>query len=251
MATRRRARSWKHCAKTLAKCYGAVGREYLRHLVRDRASSPALDEGLTIGMREFVAKSASDNPGSQVERVARRFALVAVAGELATEYGLTGWEKGEATRAASGCFLAWVNVFGLGSREEWKLLEQVRSFFQLHGSSRFENLDGDPGQRIINRCGFYRVVDAEAKIGADGKAVTDDRGDTVIKREILREFLVFREVLLNEVCTGFERDFATHVLKEHGYLVPDSKNTQSRHLPGMGQQRIFVIRLREEEKDES
>jgi uncharacterized protein (DUF927 family) len=47
-----------------------------------------------------------------VQRVARRFALVAVAGELATEAGLTGWAQGEATTAAAHCLRDWIEAFG-------------------------------------------------------------------------------------------------------------------------------------------
>jgi uncharacterized protein (DUF927 family) len=47
-------------------------------------------------------------------------------GELATKYSLTGWEKGEATKAAVACFISWMNSFGCkGHREEQQLIEQV------------------------------------------------------------------------------------------------------------------------------
>jgi putative DNA primase/helicase len=36
----------------------------------------------------------------QDKRAAGRFALLALAGELATEYGMTGWPEGEAVKAA-------------------------------------------------------------------------------------------------------------------------------------------------------
>ena len=36
----------------------------------------------------------------EVGRVAARFALVAFSGELATQFGVTGWNKGEALKAA-------------------------------------------------------------------------------------------------------------------------------------------------------
>ena len=59
--------------------------------------------------------------------MAQRFGLVAVAGELATHYGVTGWSEGEATQAASLCFAAWLDSFGgTGNREDRALLAQVR-----------------------------------------------------------------------------------------------------------------------------
>ena len=46
------------------------------------------------------------NSGGQVRSVARRFALIAVGGELATMAGITGWDPNEATDAAE-CVSAW------------------------------------------------------------------------------------------------------------------------------------------------
>ena len=169
------------------KYYGAVGYQYLRLLVRNRASSTAIAESLTSELRKLLAEFASAGSGPQVERVARRFALVALAGELVTRYGLTGWEKGEATKAAAVCLISWMNTFGCsGHREEWQLIKQVRSFFEANGASRFQNMNGDDGQRIINRAGFYRVVETE--LDEQGKPVLDPSGNPVPKKGGLREY---------------------------------------------------------------
>ncbi|MTD33444.1 hypothetical protein [Paludibacterium denitrificans] len=52
--------------------------------------------------------SIPDGAAEEVGRVAARFALVAFAGELATRYGVTGWQAGEAFRAARRCFREWL-----------------------------------------------------------------------------------------------------------------------------------------------
>ena len=53
-------------------------------------------------------------PGAtgEVKRAADRFAVIAAAGELASEWGITGWGAGEATVAAKRCFLDWLNRRG-------------------------------------------------------------------------------------------------------------------------------------------
>jgi hypothetical protein len=48
----------------------------------------------------------------QVSRVARRFGLVAAAGELATGLGVLPWPEGEAERAAARCFGDWLRARG-------------------------------------------------------------------------------------------------------------------------------------------
>jgi putative DNA primase/helicase len=135
--------------------HGAAGVAWLRAIVNDRDK---LADLITGGVRQFVAENAPAGAAGQVLRVAQRFGLVAVAGELATHYGVTGWPEGEATQAASRCFAAWLDSFGgTGNREDRALLAQVRGFFETHGASRFEDVAATVDQRIINRAGFYRT----------------------------------------------------------------------------------------------
>jgi uncharacterized protein (DUF927 family) len=102
--------------------YGAVGAEWLRRIVEDR---PKLAAMLANGIKQFMV-FAPANAGGQIERVARRFGLIAVAGEIATQCGLTGWPEHESERAAAKCFQSWLESFGwTGNREERELLAQV------------------------------------------------------------------------------------------------------------------------------
>jgi uncharacterized protein (DUF927 family) len=171
--------------------------------------------------------------GGQVVRVARRFALCSVAGELATQEGLTGWQTGEADRAAQACFAAWLSGFGgAGNREERAVLSQVRAFFESHGASRFEDMNPsnpDRSERVINRAGFFRTA-------------TDGR----------REYLVLPEAFRNEVCKGLDASMVVKVLRKTGWLIPgDGKNTQRKEsIPGMGQTRCYIFSARMWESEE-
>jgi hypothetical protein len=65
---------------------------------------------------------------------------VGAAGELATQFNLTGWQKGESYAAAKKCFKVWLLAFGdKGNREDRAIKAEVRAFFELHGASRFDN----------------------------------------------------------------------------------------------------------------
>ena len=198
--------------------HGAAGVAWLRAIVNDRDK---LADFITGGVRQFVAENAPAGAAGQVLRVAQRFGLVAVAGELATHYGLTGWQESEATQAASRCFAAWLDSFGgTGNREDRALLAQVRGFFETHGASRFEDVAASFDQRIINRAGFYRA-------GADGE----------------REFLVLPEAFKRDVCAGFDLKAATRCLQAQGWIVPggDGRPTQKPRLPGIGTARVYVF----------
>lgn len=70
----------------------------------------------------------------QLGRIAVRFALVALAGELASEWAITGWPAGWATEAAATCFYGMVSLWpgGFGSGAEAAMLQQVRTLIAEH-----------------------------------------------------------------------------------------------------------------------
>ena len=69
--------------------------------------------------------------------------MVAAAGEMATEAGITGWPAGEAIDAARRCFNAWIEARpgGIGMSEDAQMLRQMRGWFGLHGEARFTRLE--------------------------------------------------------------------------------------------------------------
>jgi putative DNA primase/helicase len=140
-----------------------------------------------------------DKAHGQVKRVAGRFALVSVAGDLATEWGITGWEKENAYHAALACFISWLKngqEWTAGSYEEEKMLEQARHFFESQ-SSRFNSFH-IKGPSTRNRAGF--VDDTQYKTHS---------GD----------FYVFPETFRKEICKGFEPQAVSTLLLRKGFLL--------------------------------
>ncbi len=206
-----------------SKWYGAVGNKWLCWLVENRAE---LADPLRGQIQQFVNDVVPKHAAGQVIRVAGRFALVAAAGELASHYGLTGWQEGEASKAARKCFAAWLDGFGgAGNREERNILCQVRAFFETHGASRFEDMNAANEQRINNRVGFYR---------------TGEHGQ--------REFLVPVEAFRGAVCQGLDAKVVIQVLARSGMLLPakDGKPSHTMRLPGLGSLRVYVIRYKDD-----
>lgn len=174
--------------------------------------------------REAIALTlAPADAVGQVRRVAGHFALVAAAGELATEWGLTGWREGEAEAAALKCFRAWIGARGtVGAAEPAAMLGQVRRFLEAHGESRFAPWDAETADRpTINRAGFRKPTQ-------DGSGF---------------EFFVLPEAFKSELCAGFDHRAVARVLIEAGALMADSDGgaTRRERLPGMGNARCFRI----------
>src|SRR5690606_27881131 len=118
--------------------HGTAAREFLQHLTQDQN----LTARLQAEVPSLADELAGPNASSQVRRVAQRFALLAVAGELATCRGITGWTVGNAIWAVKRCFQAWLNARGgSGNLEEQRIIAHVKAFIEQHGTSRFEDIN--------------------------------------------------------------------------------------------------------------
>ncbi|MCQ4162817.1 DUF927 domain-containing protein [Roseomonas sp. GC11] len=97
-------------------------------------------------VRSWLAAHVPAQADGQVHRAARRLALVAAAGELASAAGLTGWPEGAAEAAAAAIFADWLTERGgTGSAEERNIVAALRRFIGLHGAARFERVR-EPGE---------------------------------------------------------------------------------------------------------
>ena len=208
--------------KEYTSCYyGAVGMAWLQEIVRNRRQLVTQINDL---IKQFLSCVFLSDCSGQVIRVARRFALVAAAGELASLYGLTGWNTGEALLAACDCFDVWLESFGdKGNREDRAILSQVRSFFESFGASRFDNVRSPNNERINHRAGFYK---------------TADNGDRI--------YMVLSEVFKNEICQNYDPKMVSRVLINAGWLVQgnDGKASQKTRVPGIGIPRLYMFTQR-------
>ncbi len=209
--------------------HGTAFPAFIEAVIRDRAELPGAIKKLRGAFVDAVLSGLQ--PSGQVRRVAARFGLVAVAGELATGYGVTGWREGEARQAAETCFHAWLQARGtVGSAEQADLLGQVTAFFELHGEARFTPWDraergDDHMPRTSNRAGFVREMEGGG----------------------LRWY-VLPEVFRREVVAGFDAREAAALLLRAGLLVPSNEGgeraTQKVRLPGFkNPRRAYLFEL--------
>lgn len=140
--------------------YGTAGRAFLEKLTRDQSDlAPALED-----IKNKLLAQVRTNDG-QPTRAAARLAVVALAGELATAYGITGWQEGNATEAASVAFGAWLSLRGenQGNAEQDQITQAVLNFIDRHGDSRFSDADAsyEDKQQIMvrDRAGWWRSTD--------------------------------------------------------------------------------------------
>jgi putative DNA primase/helicase len=204
--------------------YGAPLRAHLDFLTANRA---AAEKALRNFQGDFLARHVPAGASGEVLRAAQRFGLIAAAGELATDGGITGWEQNEAAAAAARGFGDWLNLRGTaGAIDIEAAIRQVKNFIEVNGASRFQSakarldVHGDSiNEKVVNRAGF-RVEEAETTM-----------------------YLILPEVFRREVCEGFDHRTVAKTLKERNFIeVQPPHLTKKCRLPEVGNVRVYAVK---------
>jgi uncharacterized protein (DUF927 family) len=191
----------------VAKSYGVAGRMWLEYLVANVATlASELRERMAV-LEELMVHPSS---GGQVRRGARRFCLIAAAGEMAIEAGILPWTKGTAAQHVHTCFDAWTATRegGVGSSDDAAMVAQVRQFIVEHGQLRLPDIGRDEqhddrAPRTGMRVGWSKV----SKKTSDGSVA-------------VRDYYIFVDAFRNLVCKGINYKSALALLRDRGYLMP-------------------------------
>ena len=220
------ARAFAEAFKVAAKTnYGHAARKFISQYLLNPTAAKEISEFLANGVAELCPTQAT----SQVQRVAKRFLLCIAAGEMASEWGILPWEKGEAFMATKKCFDSWLAFRG-GTEdfEDTNIMEQIMLFIEQHGYSRFQDLD-NPVSVCINRVGFRKKTDEGT------------------------EYMILPESFKAEVCKGLSATRALKVLLEKGLLIPGEGRNLARKspsdLPGLGRKRCYTILIKNDPAD--
>ncbi|MBV7458781.1 MULTISPECIES: DUF927 domain-containing protein [unclassified Acidovorax] len=236
-----------HLAREAQVCHGAPGRAFVEWACAHADTLPKrLRTAVQALSREWIPQGAS----GQVERVGARFALVGVAGELATEAGLTGWPAGESERGARACFAAWLAARGgAGNGEVVAMLRAVRRFLETHGDGRFamwHRAADDHAPKTLQRAGVRRMLNADGepiKSDPEHQREYGERMPATLGEGVSFEYFVLAETFKAEICQGFDHVAVCRVLAAHGCLTvrESDRYTISTRLPGIGKVRCYQI----------
>ena len=192
------------CQREAMTHYGTAGPAFVAALIERGVTGDDVRARVATFVENHL-HAAKDKDGrlkwpevsGQAERVAERFGLIAAAGELATEFGATPWDAGEATAAAAEIFEQWLSGRGgANPHEERQAVEQVRLFIERFGDSRF-----DPD------------------LGTDRPA--HDRAGWREGESDQRRWYVSTEVWSKEVCAGLDPAFVAKTLAALGISETD------------------------------
>lgn len=235
-------------AGAAARCYGVAGRAWLEWACSHQAG---LSERLSEMVDDLRADMLPNGGGEQVRRVARRFALVAAAGELASEAGITGWAAGIATAGVRRCFDDWLAARGhLDNGEDAQALAQVRAFVEKNGDALFtwmHRTHDDHRPNTALRAGFKRLV------GADGQALKMDEALDYMERRSSAEssekfnastdYLILPEAWKRDVCKGLDAMAVAELMRKRGHLIHEAgRLMRSFRVPGLGKVKLYHLK---------
>lgn len=201
----------RHMAST---DYGHAGPRFVECLIR------ALDDGFTPfeELAKFVEQF--DATADQERRAARTFALCALAGELATTWGLVPWQPGDPTKSAKRAFDLWRKQRGEAGRssEHISIVRALVDFIDRHGDARFSNVIGQADLMIRDRAGYWQQV-------------TD------------RKIFLFTSAGLREAAKGHDITRVTRALDEAGaiYAKDTDRHTKTMRTHGGEPKRLYCI----------
>jgi putative DNA primase/helicase len=238
--------------KAVRQYYGTPIRAFVEKLCNDdrKALNQALDE-CTARLRKAV-ESDGMPVGAQASRVLTSMALVAVAGELATSYGVTGWNQGEAFKAALHCYRLWARRRATQTDfETTSIIRLVYDFITRHRDSRFSPIvrGGIPAGNDIpddEQEGDDMPGDEQAGDDIPGGESGTMSGTVYVNNPVVHHragwysdqpngdrLYMFTPDGFKEAVKGFDPKHARDELKRLGALIPGKEKVPSKKkVPG-------------------
>ncbi|MCC2607338.1 DUF927 domain-containing protein [Planctobacterium marinum] len=237
-----------HLKREMQKYHGSAFPAFIQQLVKQNFST--LTAHLVKQVDYFVSQNLSNEAGGQVQRAAAKFALVGMAGELATQWGITGWEKGQAYVASRECFFSWLkNRGGEGNMEDSQILNDLRLQLEMYGDSKFKRWDKTTKPVIENEStiidthvpspsemwGYRRHIDHKSQIDGDTQEVV---------------YYIFPNAFEKVICKGNDHLRVARLLRDIGALeLRDSELKENRlktkeRLPGSGRKYRQIYKIK-------
>ncbi|MDH4870520.1 DUF927 domain-containing protein [Pseudomonas sp. BN515] len=201
---------------TVVQHYGHLGPSFVEQLV-EQPERDALLAAFQQVRERFHTES------SQAGRVADRFAIMALAGEMAISQQLLDWPAGTAEQARRQLFNEWLARMGDGNAEDRQILRGIADFIALHGDSRFSSIHAQVADNTVReRAGYFEL-------------------------EFDRRLFLFNSPALAQAAPGFGAERVVRALMTAKALAKtdgDAKGgrrSKKYRLPGGGSSRFYVV----------
>jgi len=198
-----------------AKNYGHAGIKFVEYIIQQGN----VDFGAILAIME----QQFNHSDSQAARAASRFALYAMAGEMAIEAGILPWKVGSALESSQLMFAQWQIMRGNGATEHKQILQNVADYILRFGDSKFSDKSNPNEAPRVERAGWY----------------TDREGE--------RTYL-FTPAALREAGGNYDFNRVLDALDSAGWIVEKDcgKRSKKTAITGAGKNSLYWILPTEE-----
>ncbi|SFU11583.1 DUF927 domain-containing protein [Pseudomonas marincola] len=194
--------------------HGHIGPVFVEQLIASNDTP-----GLLADFAGIRAQFIEDN--AQAGRVADRFAVIALAGEMAIAYGLLPWAPGSALADCQLLYGEWLSRVGSGNAEDRQILAGIHDFIDKHGTSRFSDVnDSIPDTKVFNRAGYWESAGTNRLYLFNKSSLIEAAHGYGLAR-------IIKALEGAKALTKFDADRA--------------RRTKNYRIPGGGQSRLYVI----------
>ncbi|MGL5717207.1 MAG: hypothetical protein ACRCX2_29620, partial [Paraclostridium sp.] len=196
-----------------------------------------LQKAIIFASKTWLEKYLPQNSDPQVQRVGKKFALIAAIGETAIDAGILPFEQGAIIEACKVLFDRWLEQRGNnGSHEFQSIVERLKTLTQEGINSRFLDADGgnDENKNIQKLAGYKK---------SRKQPIEDQENGTRQDDLVITEFWILSAVFHREILENRNHKIFCKQLIENGYLLPDKqgKSQQSKRVAKQKPKRFYVI----------
>lgn len=129
------------------KHHGHAGVAFVEHLLKQEAAN--------FGKVLADIEAKFSHTDGQAARAASRFAVYAMAGELAIEAGILQWQQGAALEACQIMFDEWNTMRGGNATEHGQILQNVHDYILKFGDTKFTDKAKPDEKPRADRSGWF------------------------------------------------------------------------------------------------
>ena len=195
-----------------------------------------LQKAIIFANKPWLEKYLPQNSDPQVQRVGKKFALIAAIGETAIDAGILHFAEGGISEACKVLFDRWLEQRGNnGSHELQGVIERLKMLTQEGINSRFLNANGTDENKTIQKVAGYKKLHQTL--------IEDPETGKKDNQEVIEEFWIIPEVFKKEVLEGRNLNVFCKLLIDKGYLLPDKlgKSQQTKRAAKQKPRKFYIV----------
>ena len=218
--------------------YGVAGKKFLQRLIEDNTVVQKWKDYLQKGEEQRRNEVYEQDGGGQHMRVYSHFQLLSFAGELATEWGFTGWKKGEASADMLTLFQLWFSENNQQSSEKTEIVNHIISILRQEKASFItEGMENRKPNRIYGQYRYCVISTGQPLFTEQDKETFEMNSMDKQRDRVEWAYYITPTVFKREFCSNMSSKNVIEWLKQEGMYLTQKTLV----FEGERQQRYHII----------